>query len=202
MVEKKINNVKNQLFYEALDNAALSMKMIIGSDINISRVDFSFQKEGEKTMCTEKKGANVHVLQTDVVGNYSATCFLLLDTVDVKTIHDKCLPKSILEKDDVKSRALKGGILLEIDNMISAAMVTIFANNLNTTIYGDVPKLTVLREIDANDHINKIVLKKDFKNGFRALLQVTELDITLDFVWFFEEPFFDNLIVNKQAAMK
>ena len=196
-----MNKVKNQIFYEALDNAALSMQMIIGSKINISRVDFSFHKEDGKSIYTEKKGLNVHVLRTDVIGNYSGTCFLLLDTSDVDAIHNKCLPKKIIEKDDIRSRGLKGGILREIDNMVSAAMVTVFANHLDSMIYGDVPQLTVLRSNNANSHIDAEVKENNFKNGFRALLQVEGLDITLDFIWFFEERFFNKLLKKKSEVL-
>lgn len=195
-----MNHLKNQIIFEAFDNAALSIKMILGCEAKVSKIDFTFQQENGIVNYSDIENDAVHVLKTNIAGNFSGSSYLLLGPSDVDKIFKKCLPQKVLEKDSGKNSELKGGLLLEMDNMVSAGAVTVFSNQLDTMLYGDVPQLRVLSTIDANSYIASEISNNGISNCIKAVLQIDELDIELDFIWLFEDKFFEILTASEQKV--
>ena len=88
---------------------------------------------------------------------------------------------------------MKLGFLTEIDNMVSAAVITEFSNFLDVEIYGMVPSLKVLKAKDVNQHLMDD--SKEFESviHFKAVFHGKELNICPDFVWAFHDKFVDKI---------
>lgn len=91
------------------------------------------------------------VLQTDVIGQIQGASYLIFNEEEKITVSHMTSaafgPNSKLE-DEV--------ILMEIDNIISAAVITELSNSLKLSIYGDVPRIYRLDDIhDFHKYINE-----------------------------------------------
>ena len=189
--------MKNQTIDEAMQKAAQSFNMIIGCEAIVNKLDFTFPSKEGLVQYSSKIDVDIHVLKTEVAGNLSGTSYLILSPEDVNKIHKKSLPAEMLDKDNAKAMALKGGVLLEIDNIISAGAVTVFANHMDQMLYGDVPKLKVLSKEDINKYLASEIENLGHKNCLNAVLHVNDLDLTVDFFWVFEDAFFEQLLQPK-----
>lgn len=185
-----MNQQKNQIISDAFDKAALSMQMMMGSEVDVIAVDCSFEKVNEVVQYSSKREEGAHVLRTDVNGSFSSMCYLVLSQTDVKKILENCLPEEVMVKDNAKNRGLQGGFLLELDNIVSAGAITIFSDLLDIIIYGDVPVLSVMNKNNINNYIKNEISNKGFNNCIRGTYQVKKLNIELEFIWMFDDVFF------------
>lgn len=181
---------KNQMLINAIDNAAVSMNMMLGSEVKVSNINFSFKEENKIVQYSNKLDKGVHILKTDMMGSLVSTSYLVLSPTDVKKILEKCLPNEALKTNNPENIALQEGFLLELDNIVTAGTITVFANQLDEMIYGDVPQLLVLDKINTNTYIDAEINAKGFKNCINAEVKVEDLDIELDFIWLFNDSFF------------
>ena len=83
-------------------------------------------------------------------------------------------------------------ILLEVDNILSAAMVTQLSNFLDLFVYGDVPNLKCLNkeqlvEILRNDHD----MYYEVALNLKAKLETSKSNVSPIFIWFFKNDFVD-----------
>lgn len=80
------------------------------------------------------------VLTTELRGEFTGICFLVLRGEEADALAQISFNES-LRKDQEKYEKMKEALLLEVDNIISATVVTQFANILDYHVFGDVPKL-------------------------------------------------------------
>jgi len=189
--------MKTQIINEAMEKAAQSINMIVGCEAKVMKIDFSFPNIDGAIQYSNKTEHFTHIIKTAVAGNLSGASYLILSPEDVNKIHLKCLPEEVVKTDNVKNKALKGALLLEMDNIISASTVTVFANHMDQMIYGDVPKLKVLKSDEVNSFLTSEIESTGCQNCLNVTLQIDDLDITLDFFWAFEGSFFKQLLESK-----
>ncbi len=145
--------------------------------------DFSVKETGVLTLIT-----------TEIIGDIQGKSFLLLTESECKAMFDTCLPPG---EPSEERRLMEEAILKELDNIISAAVITESSNVLQVSIYGDVPKLvegtaeevqlTVLNDFtDSSD--SDICL---FANTRFSFEQNTTLQPR--FFWKFHQNFVDSI---------
>jgi len=183
------NKVAQDIINSGLTNAAHSMEQIVQSKVQIDAVDFTLKKSGDTTLFTAKKSPNIHLLKTVLKGDLKGVCYLVLSMDEVNTIHEKCLPEKMLGTNSAKALMMKGAILTEIDNMLSAAMITELANHLEVDIHGDVPHLKVVKPENINQVIAQEAEEYACQLNFKAVFHAKELDISPDFVWLLDDDF-------------
>ncbi|MDH5366261.1 MAG: hypothetical protein OEW67_04690 [Cyclobacteriaceae bacterium] len=188
------SEIANDIINRGLVEAAFSLEQIIQSEVNIETIDFLLNNENDTQLFTLKDSTSTHYLiETVIKGEFKGVCYLVLSKDDVNKIHKKCLSANILESNAPNDIMMKKAILTEIDNMLSAAVITEFANRLNVNIYGDVPKLRVVEQNEANQIIRKEAKEYNCLLHFNAVLHAKELDISPDFLWLLDDDFVNNI---------
>ena len=137
--------VATKLIFEGLSMAKASMEQILQSPINIEQIDY-----GTSDMDINRFGGDdseVHVIKTELLGELKGTSHLIFSEQEVKKLYESSLPPKIVADDSKESTIMKLGFLTEIDNMVSAAVITEFSNFLGVEIYGNVPSLLVSSQI-------------------------------------------------------
>lgn len=99
---------------------------------------------------------NATLVITDIIGEAGGRSYLVLSAAEGALIQNLCLPSM----SNAEQRAtLSEAVLKELDNVLSAAMITEFSNALHLSIYGGVPHLLTLSVDD---------LKKKFHEDFHT----------------------------------
>jgi len=183
--------VATKLIFEGLSMAKASMEQILQSPINIEKIEY-----GTSDMDLAKFGKNeseVHVIKTELMGELKGTSHLIFSETEVNKLYQSCLPSTIANDDSSESTIMKLGFLTEIDNMVSAAVITEFSNHLGVEIYGNVPTLKVIKANEIPSYLDEESSELQQIIHFKAVFEGKELDISPDFIWVFHNKFVDKI---------
>ncbi len=183
--DKNELEVATKLIFDGLSMAKASMEQILQSPITIKKIDYS-DEDKELPTFDANSGHEVHLIRTELIGELKGISHLIFTEEDVNRICKACLPGNVLDDDSPESQMMKMGFLTEIDNMVAAAVITEFSNFLGLDIFGHVPSLHVMKSNEVNDYLAKESTDIDSIIHFKAIFHGTELDISPDFVWIFQ----------------
>ena len=183
--------VATKLIFDGLSMAKSSMEMILQSPISIEKIDYvSAELDMDRFGGPDQ---DVHLIKTELLGELKGTSHLIFSEREVAKLYDACLLEKIVKDTSKESMIMKLGFLTEIDNMVSAAVITEFSNFLNMEIYGNVPSLKVMKATELNDFIVNDSSEFESIIHFKAVFQGKELDISPDFIWVFHNKFIDKI---------
>lgn len=171
-----------------LAKAADSMSIFVKDKIWIRSFGVQLQQLQEITQISEKDGELLVVLKTELQGDVGGVCFLIFNTDDVKKISEVSLPKSVLE-DPVKAKEMTKAFLMELDNIVSAAVVTQFANILTLKVHGGIPAYSEYSSHEIDDELRKEISQGSSLLFARVNLGVEGTSLSPEFIWVLDEEF-------------
>jgi len=183
--------VATKLIFEGLSMAKASMEQVLQSPISIEQIEY-----GTSDLDIDRFGGDdseVHVIKTALMGELKGTSHLIFSENEVNKLYQSCLPPKIANDDSNESAIMKLGFLTEIDNMVSAAVITEFSNFLGVEIYGNVPSLKVIKANELNNYLTNESSEFEQIIHFKAVFEGKELDISPDFIWVFHNKFVDKI---------
>jgi len=89
----------------------------------ISLDGVNFNNPADAAVLTNKKGENINLLLTEIIGELNGICCLLFTEDEANKLRHAALPPEIIN-DSALMTEMRDGILLEVDNIISAAVIT------------------------------------------------------------------------------
>ncbi|MBV6646286.1 MAG: hypothetical protein KI790_12600 [Cyclobacteriaceae bacterium] len=195
-LEKNEADIATKLIFDGLSMAKLSMEQILQSPISIKKIDYGDDDNKVPRFLPENDDL-VHLISTTLMGELKGTSYLIFSEGEVNKICKACLPAGVLENDTPEGKMMKMGFLTEIDNMVSAAVITEFSNFLGLDIFGHVPSLQVIKASAVNGFLEEETTEFDSVIHFKANFHGAELDVSPDFVWIFQKEFVEKI---KQVA--
>ncbi|MEM9895709.1 MAG: hypothetical protein AAF789_05020 [Bacteroidota bacterium] len=183
--------VATKLIFDGLSMAKATMEQILQSPISIDQIDYKSPE-----LALEKYNQSlqqVHLIRTDLMGELKGTSHLIFSEEEVEKMYKACLPDKVVNDDSKEASIMKLGFLTEIDNMVSAAVITQFSNFLGVEIYGMVPTLKVMKANELNNYIESESSDLESMIHFKAIFNGKELDISPDFIWIFNNEFIDKI---------
>lgn len=145
-----------------------------------------------------------YLLTTEIKGVMKGKAYLIFNEQETEKIGAANLPESI-RNNEVEKAKMTEAILLEIDNIITGAVVTQFSNIFQCKIYGDVPSLNILAAQDINHH-----LSVHHDQGLNVIyfnarfITKDETEITPEFIWLMDDTFFNEVknVVSDEKKME
>lgn len=190
--EKFIIQVMNNGFVRAAD----SFSKLVRRKVEIVHAQSVLVAAHEKISYLTQQRGQLTILTTHVIGDIAGKSYLVFNQQETEEIF-RVLQTS------VASNELKDAFLKEIDNIISASVISELANALGIEIYGDVPHLlkasgtdfeTIMRaELDLEDSDSMIFCNTSFQ--FENHDQVNP-----HFIWKLNSRIFDLIPVKKITA--
>ena len=192
-----------ELLQSGLENACRSFSSLAKQKVEFSMGKFSifkFQNDLNDHIEITKSGKLV-LLTTEVIGEIHGMSYLLFDQAEVAEINNSCLPSGIpLEEKEKISEA----VLKELDNILSAAVITQISNKLNVRIFGDVPHYRETSNSELNEllteEFNSVKLSNEnlFLSIDSKFVFENQHSLRPDFIWRLSERFL-NLIKEKST---
>ncbi|MBC6400715.1 MAG: hypothetical protein GDA51_00090 [Ekhidna sp.] len=183
--------VATKLIFDGLSMAKSSMEQILQSPISIEKIEY-----GASDMDVAKFGrrdAKMYVIKTELMGELKGTSHLIFSETEVSKLYQSCLPPSVANDDSNESKIMKLEFLTEIDNMVSAAVITEFSNFLGVEIYGKVPSLKVIKANEIENYLEEESSELEQVIHFKTVFEGKELDISSEFIWVFHNKFVDKI---------
>jgi len=191
-----INNKESETAKEIANigmlKAAESLSFFMKEDIKLDDMQCCFDPPCNSDMFSDKEGANVHVLITKIIGEMKGICCLIFSEQEANQLRNAALPPEITN-DPEMMKEMKDGILLEVDNIISASVITQFSNILKIKIHGGVPMIKKMDESELNHYIKGLLENNLYIINFKTRFVSSNLDFSPQFLWFFDESFADRI---------
>jgi chemotaxis protein CheY-P-specific phosphatase CheC len=199
-------DVTRELLNIAFANSADSFSAITKQTVLFKPIKFEINQDVESFKINSSDIDDYVVLETSIIGHMSGKSYLLFDQEQAEYIHEVGLPKGI---EGEKRKMLEDAILLEIDNMLAAAVITEFSNLMSITMYGGVPAMQKMNEEAVNNLIKKDL--KEFVDNESEKYYIIKTNLTYilsknskikpQFVWIFSEVFINaikDMVGNKK----
>jgi chemotaxis protein CheY-P-specific phosphatase CheC len=177
---------------QGLLKAAESLSFFMKETISLDELDYSFNKSPNPADFTTKKGENIHLLLTEVIGELKGVCCLIFSNDEADKLRHTALSPEIMSNPEIMAE-MSDGILLEVDNIISASVITQFSNILKHKIHGGVPKLKRLNDKEVNQYVKSKLEDDMFIISFNTHFVSANLDFSPQFLWLFDSSFTNSI---------
>lgn len=193
-LEQKEQLVAAKLINDGLSCASGTLTSLLKTPISINKVDFGAEsiQKSPRLNSTNKNG-QLHVLRTALIGELQGVCHLIFTQDEIEKINQVCLPPGLQNGSEEQKKVLRDGFLTELDNIVSAAVVTQFSNYLDVDLFGHVPSVDVMPQNEMKSYLEKEAAEFGNVVYFKANFEGKELDISPDFTWMFQDQFLDKI---------
>lgn len=203
-MEKELNQeeleVTKKIINIGLSKAADTLSFFIKEKAVILLFDLKVNSYNNYSLSKKDNIKKSYLLTTEIRGEIGGKAFLVFNESEVEKLVDVNFPDTIKNNPQEKA-AMTDAILLEIDNIITASVVTQFANILKCKIFGDVPALAILPPDELNSYLSTNNMQCSNIIYFNSRFITKNLDINPEFIWVMDDTFFmgvKNLASNKE----
>lgn len=185
-------DVAKEIINIGLSKAADSLSFFSQQKVIIRSSELILKDTQEVKSVSNKKGEQIYVLTTDIIGELTGVCYLIFNENEVNKLLKISLPASILE-DEEQKKVMSEAILKEADNIISASVITQFANLLNYGIHGGVPGMDVMNETEVLPFLLSRATDTQYFLQISAQFHTEEIDFSPEFIWFLDSKFIEGI---------
>ncbi len=180
-------DITKELISIAFSHASDAFSKLAKERILVLGFQLNFLKTSEiDTLLHEFKEKELEILTTDIKGKLDCKSYLIVNENDTSTIVKVFTGNTNTVTADIEFR---NAILLELDNILTAAVVTQFSNFFKSFIYGDVPKHNTVQLHQLSDFFNKDVSSFDLILNINAKFISYETNMAPTFIWFMKQDF-------------
>ncbi len=146
----------DQVIASGYEHAANSFSSITGGRVSVNHdsLEIGLCKDHKYLLKQLSHLHDLTAVKTAIIGDMKGASYLVLSPEEKEIIAQMSLtvfgdPRFVSDVDE-------SAVLMEIDNIISAAVITELSNALAVNIYGDVPKMMNFKNIHRfHDHLNE-----------------------------------------------
>lgn len=165
---------------KGFDNAVRSIALMTGLNVSYELLVSRVIEKDYLTLINDKDG-DFTLLRTDLIGEIGGTSFFILDQRerDFFSYHRK-----------THNRQMNEAFIKEMDNIISAGMISRIASHLNCKVFGDVPNLSCTSEEELSNAIRVTIDQFDqcYLSGAKIIITEDPSVIPL-FLWVLGDQF-------------
>jgi chemotaxis protein CheY-P-specific phosphatase CheC len=123
-----------------LTKAAETLSFFMNDKVSIEAFDFQIETLDLYEENIKVKPDSKYILTTEVKGDIKGYCYLVFSKADTTKLFELGLPKNLLPHSQ-EFETMSTALLLELDNIVSASVITQFANLLSSKMHGGIPSL-------------------------------------------------------------
>lgn len=129
------------------------------------------------------------VLRTDVKGDFAGEVYLVVVPEDEPKISDILLPGSLVGQPEMRE-----AILLEVDNILTASVVTKYSEVLKKQVIGDVPEAQRYSAASLSEYFTNKASSESYVFNFSSQLITFQTELKLYFGGFFNQRFVEDVL--------
>lgn len=196
-------DITKEVISISLSKAADSLSFFIQEKVLFQLLDLKINSKEFSHLSKNESAQKNYLLTTNIRGEIGGKAYLLLNELEAEKLVATNLPESV-KKNPTDKAIMTDAILLEIDNIITASVVTQFSNILQCKIYGDVPQLTILN----SNEVGSFLSDKNSDNlniiYFNSRFITNHVDINPEFIWLLDDKFFNSVkqVISDEKKME
>lgn len=187
-------DIAKEVLNVGLGKAADSIAFFTHDKVVIRSLDLQI-KEPHKVIydiSNKREDESLYVLSTELLGEMRGVCYLIFSEEEVNKLWQVCLPESIRNNPEAL-KEMGEAVLLEMDNIIVASVVTQFSNFFKYKMYGDVPSLSKTISKGLEQIISSANRCSNYCLFFKSEFITSNLQINPEFVWLIDEKYFEGV---------
>jgi len=192
-------DVAKKIISTGLVKSAESLSFFMNETITLKDFDAEKQLYQPPLELSKKSESNIQLLTTKVIGEMKGICCLIFSEEEANHLRSAALPPEILNSPEMMAE-MSDGIMLEVDNIISASVITQFSNLLKVKIHGGVPNLKKVTFNEMEEYISGEVNNELYLISFKTSFESSKAQFNPEFVWLFDNTFID--CIKKYAALE
>ena len=183
-------DVAKTIISAGLVKSAESLSFFMNETITLKDFDAEKHLDNPPLELSKKDENNIHLLTTKVIGEMKGICCLIFSEEEADHLRKAALPQEILDSPEMMEE-MSDGIMLEVDNIISASVITQFSNLLKVKIHGGVPSLKKVTSKEMEEFISGEVDQELYLISFKTSFESSKANFNPEFVWLFDNTFID-----------
>ena len=183
-------DVARTIISQGLVKAAESLSFFMNETISLHEFEDENQFSIPHLEISKKGESNIQLLITKVIGELKGVCCLIFSEEEANQLRASALPPEILESPEMMAE-MSDGILLEVDNIISASVITQFSNILKVKIHGGVPALKKVNSEELEKFFQEEISKELYLISFKTSFKSSHVSFAPEFIWLFDTTFVD-----------
>lgn len=181
-----------EIITAGLNRAAESLSFFMKEVISFNDLGYYENWHDAAWKLAPKDDPNIHLLVTEVVGELKGVCCLVFSEKEANQLRSTALPPEISDNPEMMLE-MGDAIMLEVDNIISASVITEFSNILKHKIHGGVPRLNKLNYEALNLFVNNEKNKGLYSINFKTQFVTKNGNFTPEFLWLFDQHFVESI---------
>ncbi len=166
----------------ALYNSARALSTLIREEVTLQKIEFRGEPQEVSLVNALTDDSRHYLLVSSIEGELPAESFLIFSEQHAQKLWEVVLPES-------HSEAMKEAILLEVDNILTASVITSFSDFLELKAYGGLPSIQHLSLTEISQLLHERMQRYDFFFSMQTNLIAKDTDIHPEFIWCFGEGF-------------
>jgi chemotaxis protein CheY-P-specific phosphatase CheC len=175
-----------------LVKAAESLSFFMNETITLNEVDQDDQFSVHAIEIEKKNQSNIHLMITKVIGELNGVCCLIFSEEEADQLRNTALPPEVLNSPEMMAE-MSDGIMLEVDNIISASVITQFSNLLKVKIYGGVPALRKVDSVELENYLQNEINNELYLISFKTKFKSSHVSFAPEFIWLFDNTFVESI---------
>jgi len=175
-----------------LVKAAESLSFFMNETITLNEVDQDDQFSVHAIEIEKKNQSNIHLMITKVIGELNGVCCLIFSEEEADQLRNTALPPEVLNSPEIMAE-MSDGIMLEVDNIISASVITQFSNMLKVKIYGGVPALRKVDSVELENYLQNEINNELYLISFKTKFKSSHVSFAPEFIWLFDNTFVESI---------
>ncbi len=185
--------VAREIIAKGLEKAAESLTFFMNEPITLKDFGNDELLENPPVELNKKsEDKNIILLTTKVIGELKGVCCLVFSEEEADHLRKASLPPEILNSPEMMAE-MRDGIMLEVDNIISASVITQFSNMLKVKIYGGVPDLKRVNYPEMENIIQEDINNELYLISFKTSFESAKVAFNPEFLWLFDQTFIDSI---------
>jgi chemotaxis protein CheY-P-specific phosphatase CheC len=177
-------DIAKEVMHIALAKGADTLSFFVKEKVLLKSVDLFMGTTTNSASSPKSSAGQNYVLSTEVKGAIGGKAYLLFDAHEVE-----CL--AAIQLGPSPNAEVAEAFILEIANILTAAVITQFSNILQCAMHGHVPRLDMTTGEATASFIAAGHPPELNALRFTALFHTEKLQIRPEFIWFMEEKFFN-----------
>jgi chemotaxis protein CheC len=191
-----LNNIETDVAKEVINiglgKAADSLSFFSQQKVIIRNSELYFKRADTVDKLSNKKGDNIYILTTEVIGDMTGVCYLIFNEQEADELIKLSIPPSMLQ-DEEQKKMMASEILKEADNIISASVITQFSNLLNINMHGGVPAIDEVKDSALTEFMLSQKVPSSPLLQINAQFHTETIDFSPEFIWFLDNKFIEGI---------
>lgn len=189
--QQEIQTARN-IISAGLVKAAESLSFFMNESITLNEFDQEEELSVHALEIEKKDQSNIHLLITKVIGELNGVCCLIFSEEEADQLRKTALPPEVLNSPEMMAE-MSDGIMLEVDNIISASVITQFSNLLKVKIHGGVPSIRKVNSEELEQYLQEEINNELYLISFKTKFKSSHVSFAPEFIWLFDNTFVDSI---------